>query len=398
MKKVQRNQGIYEVNVDSVSQEVRDRILRNTRKRRIQILCCVGFVLIMLLGIYLAIRYDTYGAMNVLESREMKNLTDSVCTQFGDGVVSCSGDGVAYWNQEGHELWNQACQIKKPIIQVRGDSVLVADRNGSDIYVFETKGLKGEIHTSRPIERVSVSEQGIVAAILRDDNMPLVVCYDATGNILVEHQTSFSNTGYPLDVALSPDGEMLIVSYLMVETEAMTTKVVFYDFGEYSESKTDYIVAQQEFSDTLIPSLSFLNKKQMVLAGEKALYFYEGVKEPELIQKVAIEGEIGNVVYGENRVAVLVESQESEVRLMVYDGRGNIVVDEKVEGAYETIRLYDERVILFEDKKCAIYSEDGVCKFQGEVSMNIKEIMPVAGLNKYMVISTSGFHKVQLVK
>lgn len=41
-------------------------------------------------------------------------------------------------------------------------SAAVADKEGNDILVFQEDGLKGEVHTTMPIEKVSVSEQGIV--------------------------------------------------------------------------------------------------------------------------------------------------------------------------------------------------------------------------------------------
>ncbi len=55
-------------------------------------------------------------------------------------------------------------------------------------YVFTEDGLKGEIETTLPIEKISVSNQGIVSAILKNENTPRIISYDATGNILVEQQ------------------------------------------------------------------------------------------------------------------------------------------------------------------------------------------------------------------
>ncbi len=62
----------------------------------------------------------------------------------------------------------------------------VAERGGNDIYVMDEKGAKGEISTNYPIEKIAVAENGIVSTILNNENSPMVVCYDATGNVLVD--------------------------------------------------------------------------------------------------------------------------------------------------------------------------------------------------------------------
>jgi len=58
------------------------------------------------------------------------------------------------------------------------------------------------------------------------------MCYDTAGNVLVEHKTSLSGTGYPLDVSLSEDGEVMQVVYLYTQEGKITSKVAYYNFGE----------------------------------------------------------------------------------------------------------------------------------------------------------------------
>ena len=110
--------------------------------------------------------------------------------QFSTGVLKYSRDGIAFLNKKGEEQWNQPYQIKNPLVHVAGNSAATADRGGNDIYVFDKKGLRGEIHTNYPIEQFAISENGIVSVLLKNESTPQVVCYDAAGNVLVEHRTS----------------------------------------------------------------------------------------------------------------------------------------------------------------------------------------------------------------
>ena len=58
---------------------------------------------------------------------------------------------------------------------------MVADSGGNNILVFSEEGLKGEIETTLPIERITVSDQGIVSVVLRNENTPEIITYDAAG-------------------------------------------------------------------------------------------------------------------------------------------------------------------------------------------------------------------------
>ena len=53
---------------------------------------------------------------------------------------------------------------------------------------------------------------------------------------------------------------------------------------------------------------------------------------------------------------------------------------------------------MLDGKKCIIFSDWGVRKFDGEVEMNIKEILPLTGINMYLLVSNDGMEEVRLVK
>ena len=133
--------------------------------------------------------------------------------QFADGVLKYSGMGLLS-GSEGRGTVESCLSDSEPFLDVNEKSAAIADKGGNDIIVFQEDGLKGEIHTTLPIEKINVSEQGIVGAILKNDASAKVMCYDTAGNVLVEHKTSLSGTGYPLDVSLSEDGEVMQVVYL----------------------------------------------------------------------------------------------------------------------------------------------------------------------------------------
>ena len=183
----------------------------------------------MVLVIFGIIYFRTYTSVRVSETYALSGAANSSYKTFAKGVLKYSRDGVAYVNEKGEEQWNQSCQLKTPIVKVMGDCAAIADEGGNDIFIFDKNGEKGEVHTTLPIEKIAVSGQGIVSAIVKNESAPEIVCYDTAGNLLVEHQASLGGTGYPLDVSMSEDGEVMQTVYMQVQGGKLITKVAYYN-------------------------------------------------------------------------------------------------------------------------------------------------------------------------
>ena len=149
-------------------------------------------------GTYLLLDNKTYGTAREAASYTKEISDTSNYVQFAKGIIRYNRNGVVYLNKKNEEVWIQPTQIKTPMIEVKENAFAVADRGGNSIMVFTKDGLKGEIETTLPIEKIAISDQGIVSAILKNENSPQIISYDAAGNILVEQQITLGTTGYPV--------------------------------------------------------------------------------------------------------------------------------------------------------------------------------------------------------
>lgn len=374
---------------------------RKPKKLHRKLKICLAVVLIaaVFVGIYLGLQYQTYGNVRIIKTHEEGSSDNANYVQCMDGVLRYSRDGVALLTDDGKEAWNQACQMNNPIVEMCGDTAVVGDKGGTSVYVFEKKGLKGEIQTTRPIEKLTVSAQGIVAAILKDEKTPLVMCYDAKGNILVEHTTSLKNTGYPVDVALSKDGNVLLVSYLFAKGNIVSSRIVYYHFGETGAGKEGHQVYQKEYEGVIVPTTAFLDADTSMLVADDAIVLYEGLEEPKESARIEMSDEILSVAYNEKLIAVVLrDAGQTGQKLYVYNTKGEELSATEIEREYTRIKVAGKQIILYDGTFCSIVTKNGIYKYEGELETNIVEIYPVSGLNKYVVISTNGFQTVQLVK
>lgn len=370
------------------------------RKKRWKKTALIAAVVVALaVGVYLLINLQTYTSARALDTYTVSGASGSAYEQFADGVLKYSRDGISYLNQHGEEMWNQPYQMKNPVVDVNGSSAAVADKGGNAVLVFNEEGVRGETQTNLPIERVRVSEQGIVSVILTDENEARVLCYDAAGNLLVENKTSMNGTGYPLDVALSPDGETMQVLYLYTEAGAVKSRVIYYNFGESGEEKTDHLVAQMEYEDTVMASGFFMDENISVAVGDNRLTIYRGGNVPEETENIEIKKQIKSVFHNEKYIGMVLKNEGKEgYELRLYNTRGQAAMSENFTGDYSHVKLCGSQVIMYDGKNCSIFTRGGIRKFDGEMNSNILEIFPVPGVNKYIVMNENGLEVVRLVK
>lgn len=384
---------------DQPKTEEQEQFEKARKKRWKKTALIVAVVAALAVGVYLLINLQTYTSARALDTYTVSGASGSAYEQFADGVLKYSRDGISYLNQHGEEMWNQPYQMKNPVVDVNGSSAAVADKGGNAVLVFNEEGVRGETQTNLPIERVRVSEQGIVSVILTDENEARVLCYDAAGNLLVENKTSMNGTGYPLDVALSPDGETMQVLYLYTEAGAVKSRVIYYNFGESGEEKTDHLVAQMEYEDTVIASGFFMDENISVAVGDNRLTIYRGGNVPEETENIEIKKQIKSVFHNEKYIGMVLKNEGKEgYELRLYNTRGQVAMSENFTGDYSHVKLCGSQVIMYDGKNCSIFTRGGIRKFDGEMNSNILEIFPVPGVNKYIVMNENGLEVVRLVK
>lgn len=369
------------------------------KKRRKRAAIRLGILLLVVVGIYLLITLQTYTKVRISDTFAIGEASSSNYAEFESGFLKYSRDGISYLNQKGEEQWNQSYQIKKPTVIVGNSAALVYDQGGNTIEVITKEGVKGEIETNMPIEHAAVSSQGIVGAILKNSESAMVMCYDAKGNVLVEHKSSISGTGYPINVALSNDGNTMEVLYLYTQDGKITSKILYYNFGTAGEEKTDHIVSEKEYEDTIMSSAFFMDENTSVAVGDNLLAIYSGTETPKESAIIKIDGEIKNVFHNNKYIGLIVKNKNaSGYELRLYKASGKEVITKSIVDTYDKVKISGGQVILYDGKKCSIYKINGIHRFEGSMDSDILEILPVSGVNRYVVMTADGLDLVRLVK
>ncbi len=399
-RKKKSNQQITDIPDGAMSVENMEEMLNERRKYLKKKDCLIiAAVLLIVTGAYLLIHLQTYTSVNVAATYGGKDAGNNSYQEFGKGILKYSRDGISFLNKKGEEVWNQPYQIKTPVICTCGTSAAVADKGGNDIYVFDRKGPKGEIHTTLPIEKTAVSGQGIVSVILKDESSPLIACYDTAGNLLAELKTSFGDSGYPMDISISENGETLMVSFMGMENGRVFSKIHYYNFGDAGKEENNYLTTSDVYEDMLVPSVFFMDKTVSAAVGDHEIILYRGQEKPEAAVNIPLDGEIKSVFHNSRYIGLILKKEgKSENELRLYDRAGKKILSEDFDGDYNHAKISGNQIIMYNGRQCSVYTKNGVHKFTGEFDSAILELIPVFGLNKYIVINADGMQSVQFVK
>ena len=77
-----------------------------------------------------------------------------------------SPEGASLLNNKLETLWSDIYEMQNPIADVSGSRAVIADRDGTDLEIYDKSGRSGSISTSYSIVKAKISASGLVAAIL----------------------------------------------------------------------------------------------------------------------------------------------------------------------------------------------------------------------------------------
>lgn len=350
-------------------------------------------------GTFLLIKNHSYTSVNKAAAYTNETEDNNKYAQFAAGIVRYSRDGIVFLDRKNEEQWIQSCQMKNPIIDVNEEVFAVADSGGNSILVFTENGLKGEIETTLPIEKVSVSNQGIVSTILKNEDSPMIVSYDAAGNILVEHQVTVNSTGYPLALDMSRDGMTLAVSYLSMKGETIKSKVAYYNFGESGKTRADNEVNMEEYNGTIIPEVYFMDDSTSVAVSDSSFIIYKGKDVPQKKKEVEINQEIKSAFHTDKYIGfVLLNKDKSGYEARLYDKSGRQIMNKAFTGEYNNVKMKGDEIIMFDGSRCCIITRNGIQRFSGDLKTDALEVIPSWGINRYLVMNANELRVVYLAK
>ncbi len=327
------------------------------------------------------------------------NITQDVnLMPFSGHLLSYSKDGANCMDTKGNAVWNQTFEMQNPMVDICQNVVAIGDYNGRTIYVMDTTGALGNITTNRPVRDFCVASNGVVAAVLDDTDVTLICLYDAKGNELVRFRTTMKESGYPVNVSISPSGELVCVSYMFVDSGQMKSSVAFYNFGAVGQNNTDNYVSGYDYLNAIVPLTHFLDNRSIFAVSDDRIMFYSGAQKPVSVAETLVSEEIRGVYYGDEYIGLVFNSTQgsSRYRLDVYQKSGAFQQSIEFDLEYTNILFHEDQIIIHNESQCSIYNSKGVQKYDGKFSKTVLVLIPLSGNYRYMVVTPDSIDTIEL--
>lgn len=371
-------------------------------KHRLTIIYRIVLSIVLIIAVIAVIRIQienkTYTDYEVIRESESIGSSDSVMKNYNGNVLCYSRDGISAYNKKGEQLWNQTYEMQSPIVSVAGEYVAAGDYKGNLIYIMNSSGTCGQISTNKVLLDVSVSEKGIVTAVLDDDTTTWLNLYTIEGESVVDIKTSMDQTGFPLKSSISPDNQKMAVSYLKAKGNGIGTSIAFYNFGGVGQNVMNKVVSGFDYDDMVIPFIHYINENDLVAVGENKLLVFSGKQIPELKAEADIDEDIESVFWGDSYTALVYKNEDGEdkYRLDVYDLNAKQILSKTFDIEYSDIVLDNGNIIIYNEATVYIWNKKGLEKYQGDLGGSIKAIIPTQSKTKYIVVRNEGMEVVKL--
>ena len=347
-------------------------------------------------GFYIEKR--SYHNYKVVQSSEQEDVVSTSYIEMDGDILRYSPDGVSLVSDKMSTLWSETYQMQNPVADVNGTRAVIADKDGTTLEIYDKSGKTGSVTTSYSIIKARVSKSGLVAAILDGGDDTWIDFYSTDGSLIAENQTKIDDPGYPLDIAVSEDGVVMMVTYQFVDGSDTTSYVAFYNFGDVGQNEDDRIVSGYKYEGVVVPQIQYLSNNRSIALKDNGFTIYQGSQIPKEVETIETDKEIVSTFYDDDMVGLVFknDSKDKQYIMEVYNtADGKLKFKEDFNIPYTTIKLSGGNILMYNSSQMCVMNSRGVQKYLGSVDGTIKDFFKI-GMNRYLLVLDSGVDVIKL--
>lgn len=347
-------------------------------------------------GFYIEKR--SYHNYKVVQSSEQEDVVSTSYIEMDGDILRYSPDGVSLVSDKMSTLWSETYQMQNPVADVNGTRAVIADKDGTTLEIYDKSGKTGSVTTSYSIIKARVSKSGLVAAILDGGDDTWIDFYSTDGSLIAENQTKIDDPGYPLDIAVSEDGVVMMVTYQFVDGSDTTSYVAFYNFGDVGQNEDDRIVSGYKYEGVVVPQIQYLSNNRSIALKDNGFTIYQGSQIPKEVKTIETDKEIVSTFYDDDMVGLVFKNDRKDKQYImeVYNtADGKLKFKEDFNIPYTTIKLSGGNILMYNSSQMCVMNSRGVQKYLGSVDGTIKDFFKI-GMNRYLLVLDSGVDVIKL--
>lgn len=388
---------LYQIQQAREQKELKKRRIRKKAGIIAVIFASVIAVLILLFYFLNNRLYNGYEVQSEVERSDSNNLG---YLYFNEQILKYSRSGISAMDNTGNALWNGGFEMKQPEVDTCGNYVVVADVTGKQFFVYNGEDEGKGMETALPIVRAKVAAQGVTAVLLQDTDSNVLNIYNpynSTTPLLIEIPTNVSEEGYPLDFDISPDGNSVAVSYMIVKGNKIENKISFYNFTEVGQD-SNTLVGGKTFEDSMISRVEFTGEDEVAVFHERGVTLFAGMKQPEIQAELTFEEEIRSMAHSDKYIAVVTENKDGKKTIYLYNGKGKEVLKREISYEYSDMKIYGKEIFFLSNHHCSILRTNGHAKFDCDFESSVDSIFPTRNGKIYTLLDEFKIRRIKLTR
>ena len=365
-------------------------------KRAVEI---IVLVLVCVIGVEIIYALRSFETYEIREALERKSGSATQYTAFQTSLLEYSNDGISCIGRDNEVMWNQSFEMISPQVEICNDYIAVYDAGGTEIFVMTESGLKKEIETTSPIQKVCIAKQGTVAVLMKEDAKSQIKLFDVKGTELANGIFYDKKGGLPIDIALSHDATKLAVDMIDISGGKVCTTVSFYNFDTVGQSEIDNMVGEYTFEGIVVPEIDYVSDSKMIALGTGKFIVFDGAQKPEVAKEIIIEEEILSYFHNDTYVGIVYDNVEEEkyCHVKVMDFRGRTVMENDISIVYDEIEfLSNNEICVRSASECELFTTHSIKKFSYTFDKELYKILSSNNGEIYTFIFKDTIEEVKL--
>jgi len=353
-------------------------------------LLIVIIVVAVIIALNIQSKIKSYTICEVSNSYENHSIQAETMLDFAGTILSYGKDGAACVDASGNALWNITYEMQSPMMSMEGDMVAIGDYGSRKVYLMNTEGSVGEISTTMPIYKFCISSAGEIAVVLNDSNVTWIYLYDTMGNIIAYFKTTMRQSGFPLDLSISPNGKLVGLSYVYVDSGELRSSVAYYNFGDVGQNETDNYVSGYDYNGTVVPTIRFMDNEVAFAVSDDRIMFYKGAEKPISQSEHLVSDEIQKVFYDEKFVGLVYYSDQADYRyrIEIYNRNGSLADEINCNFEFKDIVISGETAYIYSESQCLIYRIGGGVRYEGSLPKTTYLLLPGSKVGKFTTVNS----------
>lgn len=375
-----------------------DNKISSGRRTVIRFILIAVFVVVMILIVVNAVMHKKYSSYKVVRSDVKLETTSNYLTVGDDRILRYSTDGAALMDTKLNVIWNDAYSMEIPKCAVCGDQILIYDQGGTALNLYNETSKENSLKADQTILKAAVSEKGTVAALTENGSRTEFSYYSSKGTELASGESTASNPGTPVDLAISPDGQSLTISYFRIKDGASGTTLNFYRFDGDGSGRKNNLVGSDSLNGVLVPIIYYFDNSHLAALKNNGFSIYSGTDSIEETASETFDQEITSAFYDEKHLAFTFPGSDDKTRFVMklYNMGGHLISSTDLDLLYSSAHVSGNQIILYDSGNLQIFSMRGFLKYAGKIKEgNIKDVIRLKG-KQYLVVTDEKMEVIEL--